>query len=200
MAASGSDPWSAGAAVLGSGLDFVSQERANRQNKDIWRKTQDWQEMMSNTQYQRAVADMKAAGLNPMLLASKGFSGAGVPGTGTGAPMQSATSGKAASNAMQSLLLQAQQNLMSEQAKTERTRQDANSAQAAKTRIDAKNAATQQPGLQAQAWWDSQAISNISRIVANSAKAVMGLAGGQAFKFIPKERVNFRTGEVSNYW
>lgn len=50
-----------------------------KQEAEIQRK---WLEEMSNSAYTRAVADMKNAGINPMLMVSKGFSGASTPSTG----------------------------------------------------------------------------------------------------------------------
>lgn len=55
-------------------------ERQAAYNAEQARLQREWQEQMANTVYQRSVADMKKAGINPILAAGMGLGTAGVSG------------------------------------------------------------------------------------------------------------------------
>lgn len=78
--------------------DARAQERANQQNLTLDKQNRDWMERMSNTAYQRAMTDMKNAGLNPMLSYMQG--GASSPTT-TAATVGAASKTGLADAAMQ---------------------------------------------------------------------------------------------------
>lgn len=76
------DPFSLllGAGTIGAGL--FGQSQTNQMQAQMMQQQQGFQEMMSNSAYQRASADMTKAGLNPMMM----FSSGSAASTPAGAP------------------------------------------------------------------------------------------------------------------
>lgn len=116
-------PWGS---VIGGAIgaigDLFGQSSANEANWKIAKKQMEFQERMSNTAYQRAVTDLKAAGLNPMLAYSQG--GASTP-AGASARMESVTGGRLSERAISSAMAMAQyENINAQTRKTnQETRQ-----------------------------------------------------------------------------
>lgn len=106
------DNWLAGA--TGSGLT-AAEKATNQFNSEEADKQRQWEEQMQNTAYQRQVADMQKAGINPALAMSNGQ-----PSIPSGASAQATSpsmSGISMSDLMQLFLIPGQRKLLDAQAK-----------------------------------------------------------------------------------
>lgn len=100
-----------------------AQQEANAFSADEAQKQRDWEEQMSNTAYQRQVADMRAAGVNPAM-AMNGSSGASTPSSAAPSSV-SPSSGISFQDILSLVMIPLQRKLLQAQAQNQRDQGEA---------------------------------------------------------------------------
>lgn len=158
-------------AIGGGLLGFMGQNSANATNRAISKEQMAFQERMSNSAYQRATADMKKAGINPMLAYSQGGAttpgGAGLPVANVGAAAVEGAS-KGVSSAKEASTMQAQIDNLKQDTALKSASVKSAEAQAvqalASADLASQNSATtaaMRGPLVERAMWDAGVASNI---------------------------------------
>ncbi|UPW40939.1 DNA pilot protein [Sigmofec virus UA08Rod_6051] len=124
------------AAALFDSLTGTSTKRQYKYQKKLQEHQQNWLEEMSNTAHQREIADLKAAGINPLLTATGG-AGASTPSSGMGSIGMQGIGDSGAMNSASALRLQRQ--MQEKQFELLDSQIDKNDADAEQARIASGN-------------------------------------------------------------
>lgn len=155
---------------IGSGIFSASQASQAREfNAEQSQVSRDWQERMANTQYQRTVQDLNAAGLSPMLAYSKGASA--LPSGATASSGAMAETPQLGATGMR----MAQADLAREQVNVAKSQEQVNIATAQQVAAQAKKTALEVEQMPTRFYYE---LANLgSQINSNTASALSSTAG-----------------------
>jgi hypothetical protein len=165
--------------LIGGAIDLIGGKSTAKQMQSRAQDQMNFQERMSNTAYQRAMADMKKAGINPIMVSKLG--GASTP---TGAMAGTPDMSQIGSRAMQRLATARQMQLTDAQTEVQNSQVGVNESTTAKNYADMiyKEAQTKNIGMQtALTSLDLLALQKLGLSPMQMKHTVLNQAGSEAY-------------------